>query len=89
MELKKRYTPPIDEDMVAFANAKGGTLLLGVRDGGDVVDERLTNDLKAKINSLTRNCRPAISVELAQVGEVVALVVPEGAEKPYSCGSGY
>lgn len=89
VEFKERYTPRIDEDIVAFANAKGGTLLLGVRDGGTIVGERLTNDLKAKINSLTRNCKPSISVSLAQVGEVVAIVVPEGTEKPYSCGSGY
>lgn len=89
VEFKERYTPRIDEDIVAFANAKGGTLLLGVRDDGMVVGERLINDLKAKINSLTRNCKPALAVELSQVGEVVAVVVPEGSEKPYSCGAGY
>lgn len=88
-EFKERYTPRIDEDIVAFANAKGGTVLLGVRDDGTVAGERLTNDLKARINSLARNCKPTVSVELAQVGEVVAVVVTEGTEKPYSCGSGY
>jgi ATP-dependent DNA helicase RecG len=89
VEFKERYTSRIDEDIVAFANAKGGTIILGVRDGGTVVGERLTNDLKAKINSLARNCKPPISVELAQIGEVVAVLVPEGTAKPYSCGSGY
>jgi len=34
VEFKERYTPRIDEDIVAFANAKGGTFLLGVRDDG-------------------------------------------------------
>jgi ATP-dependent DNA helicase RecG len=89
VEFKERYTPRIDEDIVAFANAKGGTILLGVRDNGTIVGESLTNDLKAKINSLARNCKPSLSVQLAQVGEVAAVVVPEGGEKPYSCGSGY
>jgi ATP-dependent DNA helicase RecG len=89
VEFKERYTARIDEDIVAFANARGGTLLLGVRDNGGVGGERLTNDLKARINSLARNCKPSISVELAQVGQVVAIVVPEGTEKPYSCASGY
>ena len=89
VEFKERYTPRIDEDIVAFANARGGTVLLGVRDDGSVACERLTSDLKAKINSLARNCKPAIAVHLSQVGKVVAIVVPEGAEKPYSCGSGY
>jgi ATP-dependent DNA helicase RecG len=89
VEFKERYTPRIDEDIVAFANARGGTVLLGVRDDGTVSGERLTNDLKAKINSLARNCKPAITVGLSPVDKVVAVVVPEGMEKPYSCGSGY
>lgn len=89
VEFKEHYTARIDEDIVAFANARGGTLILGIRDDGTVSGERLTNDLKAKINSLARNCKPGIAVALSQVGEIVVIVVPEGAEKPYSCGSGY
>ena len=89
VEFKERYTPRIDEDIVALANTKGGKIILGVRDDGTVVGERLTNDMKAKINSLARNCKPAIPVEVEQEGRVVAVVVPEGAEKPYSCSSGY
>ncbi|MBI2265120.1 MAG: ATP-binding protein, partial [Armatimonadetes bacterium] len=60
LEFKEHYTPRIDEDIVAFANARGGTLLLGVRDDGTVSGDRLTNDLKAKINSMARNCKPAM-----------------------------
>lgn len=89
VEFKEHFTSRIAEDIVAFANVKGGMLLLGVRDGGTIGGERLTNDLKAKINDLARNCKPPISVELAQVSDVVAVVVPEGTEKPYSCSSGY
>lgn len=89
VEFKERYTPRIDQDIVAFANARGGTLFLGVRDDGTVAGEHLSNDMKAKINSLMRNCKPVIAVNFSQVGEVVAIVVPEGMEKPYSCGSGY
>ncbi len=51
-EFKERYTPRIDQDIVAFANARGGTLLLGIRDGGMVAGERLTNDLKANLRHL-------------------------------------
>jgi ATP-dependent DNA helicase RecG len=87
--MKERYTPRIDEDLVAFSNGRGGTLLLGVRDDGTVAGEPLTNDLKAKITDLARNCKPPISVSIARVGEVVAVEVPEGSDKPYSCGSGY
>jgi len=88
-EFKERYTSRIDEDIVAFANTKGGTILLGVRDDGTIAGEKLSNDLKARINSLARNCKPSLSVTAEQVGDVVAVEVPEGDEKPCSCGSGY
>ena len=89
VEFKERFTSRIDEDIVAFANTRGGFLLLGVRDDGTVSGEHLTNDLKAKVNSIARNCKPSISVETLQIGEVVVIEIPEGTEKPYSCSSGY
>ncbi|MCL2646692.1 MAG: putative DNA binding domain-containing protein [Phycisphaerales bacterium] len=89
VEFKEQFTTRIAEDIVAFTNAKGGTLLLGVRDNGTIRGERLTNSMKAIINDVARNCKPPIAVKVAQVGEVVAVVVPEGTEKPYSCSSGY
>lgn len=89
IEFKEKYTGRIDEDIAAFANSKGGTILLGVRDDGSIVGERLTNDLKARIVSLARNCNPGIAISVAQAGPVVTVEVPEGSEKPYGCGSGY
>jgi len=89
VEFKEKYSSNIDEALVAFANTKGGVILLGVRDDKTVTGEKLTNDLKAKINSLARNCKPGIIVNLAHVGNVVVIDVAEGAEKPYACGSGY
>jgi ATP-dependent DNA helicase RecG len=89
VELKERYTSRIDQDLVAFANTRGGTLLLGVSDHGEVTGAKLTNDLKARINSLARHCKPGLHVETRQVGSVVAVLVPEGGNKPYNCASGY
>ena len=89
VEFKERYTSRIDEDIVAFANSKGGVVLLGVADNNTIVCEHLTNELKGRINSLARNCKPGISVNVMQIGDVVAVEVPQGDEKPYSCSSGY
>lgn len=89
VEFKAKYTPKIDETMVAFSNTRGGVIIIGVTDDGEIVGENLTNDLKAKIADLARNCQPAIEVEVKQVGEVVVAGIPEGPEKPHSCGSGY
>lgn len=36
VEFKERYSSRIDQDIVAFANARSGAILLGVRDDGTV-----------------------------------------------------
>jgi ATP-dependent DNA helicase RecG len=90
VEFKEKYTSRIDEDIVAFANTRGGRILLGVRDvDGKIVGEMLTNDLKARINSLARNCKPGVPVSISRIGEVIAVEIAEGDEKPYGCASGY
>ena len=67
VEFKEHFTPRIAEDIVAFANTKGGLILLGVRDNKTVVGEKLTNDLKSRINSVARNCSPPIPIKIKQV----------------------
>lgn len=90
VEFKERFSSKIDKDMVAFANTSGGRILLGVDDAGKVIGERLTNDFKAKINSLARNCEPAVPLkEIKQVGNVVVVTIDGSDEKPHSCSSGY
>jgi ATP-dependent DNA helicase RecG len=89
IEFKEHFTPRIVEDMTAFANTKGGIIILGVRDDKAIIGEKLTNDLKARINSLARNCNPPIQVKISQVQNVATIEVPQGEEKPYGCSSGY
>ncbi len=90
VEFKEKYTSKIDRDIVAMSNAKGGFILLGVNDKGMVTGEKLTNQMKAEILSLARNCEPHIPVtRISQVEGVVIIEIPEGEEKPHSCSSGY
>lgn len=90
VEFKERYTSKIDRDIVAFANSRGGLLLLGVDDHGKMVGENLTNKLKAEINALARNCDPQIHIKsIKQIGRVVLVEIPPGEDKPYSSSSGY
>jgi len=89
VEFKEHFSSRIVEDMAAFANTKGGLIILGVRDDKTVIGEELTNDLKARINSLGRNCSPPIQVKIRPVENLVIIEVPQGEEKPYGCSAGY
>ena len=89
VEFKEKYSTKIVQDIVAFANVKGGKIILGVTDGGATKGERLTNAMKAEIFSLARNCDPKIKVTAKQTGDYVVVDVPEGEDKPYSCSGAY
>jgi len=52
IDKKNSVTPRIAEDIAAFANAKGGVIILGVRDDKTIIGEKLTNELKARITSI-------------------------------------
>ena len=90
VEFKEQYTAKIDRDIVAFANTKGGYILLGVADNGKLTGQKLNNKMKSEVHNLARNCEPAINISrVMQLGEVAVIEIPAGDEKPYSCSSGY
>lgn len=90
IEFKESFSSKLDKDMVAFANTHGGRIFLGVDDRGKIVGETLTNDLKAKINSLARNCEPGVLLKsIEQIDQMVVITIDESNEKPHSCSAGY
>ncbi len=90
VEFKERYSSGIDRDIVAFSNTRGGCILLGVSDDGNIISHKLTNRLKAGINDIARKCDPPINIKkISQVGKVSIIEIEEGTEKPYSCREGY
>ncbi len=52
VEFKEKYSSKIVQDMAAFANTKGGYILLGVDDNCNSKGETLTNKMKAEIVDL-------------------------------------
>lgn len=83
-------------EIVAFANAKGGKILLGVNDQGVIcgLSQEDIRRLNKLISNVATDCvRPAVAVEteiVATAGGDLALVVtvPEGLSKPYSDNKG-
>jgi len=77
------------KEIVAFANASGGRIFLGVDDNNKVLGIKITNRLKSQIYDLAKNCDPTIHVSLEQIDNVLVISIDEGENKPYSCSSGF
>ena len=75
-----------DVGLCAFANASGGTVLLGVSDAGKIVGVADHNRLKSRVLSTARSADPPIEVEVESVGDVLRVIVPPQKRKPYSFG---
>jgi ATP-dependent DNA helicase RecG len=72
------------ETLVAFANADGGTVLLGVGPDGSVVGGLLSDEIEGALRLALVACRPPVRTEWEEVempeGTVVAIRVPRSTE---------
>ena len=86
IEFKRSLTKDVGRGLCAFANASGGTVLLGVSDAGKIVGVANHNRLKSRVSSTARSADPPIEVEVESVGDVLRVIVPPQKRKPYSFG---
>ena len=85
-EFKHSGTSGLGREICAFANATGGTILLGVADDGEVFGVDSHNRLKSEVQSIARSADPPIAVEIESAGQVLCVWVPAQQSKPYSFG---
>jgi len=82
--IDKPQAKLLAETMVAFANADGGTILLGVNTQGRVVDYLTDEDVEGQLVQAMVMCRPPVVTEWEQSelpdGVVVALKVARSPE---------
>lgn len=89
IEFKETPDKSLQREMVAFANASGGVIYLGITDNGKIKGIETTNKLKSQIQDTARNCDPPVAVLFTQIQNVLAIEVKEGMNKPYSCATGF
>ena len=89
LEYKESLSASFARELVAFANTVGGRVLLGVRDDGTVKGIGDTNDLRARIQDIARNCDPPVKILLQRIGEVTVVTVRESDAKPVQCSDGF
>ena len=89
LEYKEGLSSSFARELVALANTTGGRILLGVRDDGTVKGIADTNQLRARIQDIARNCDPPVKILVQRIGEVTVVKVRESDAKPVQCSDGY
>ncbi len=89
IEFKEKLENTLPKELVAFANASGGRIFLGVDDYGKSKGISVTNRLKSQVTDLGRNCDPEIPLILEVFEDILIINVQEGRNKPYQCSKGF
>ena len=89
LEYKEGISKDLSSEMVAFANSRGGKILIGVTGSGKVKGISNKNKVKSQIQDIARNCEPSIPVVLSEYKDVIITTIHEGKDKPYQCKSGF
>lgn len=89
LEYKETISSGLARELVAFANTAGGKNLLGVRDDGSVRGIKDTNDIRARIQDIARNCDPPVKILITHIDTVTIITVRESSEKPVQCSDGF
>jgi len=89
IEFKESLDKNLPKEMVAFANASGGIIYLGIADSGNIKGININNKIRSQIQDIARNCDPPVLILLSQTNNVLTIEVKEGINKPYSCSSGF
>jgi ATP-dependent DNA helicase RecG len=89
IEFKETFDKSLQKEIVAFANASGGVIYLGITDSGKPKGLEISNRLKSQIQDIAYNCDPSVLINLVEIDNVLAVEVSEGKNKPYSCSNGF
>jgi ATP-dependent DNA helicase RecG len=94
IEFKSSFQKEVIETVVAFANARGGKILIGIRDDGEMVGVHLQKEsLQSWINQIKTTTQPSIIIDIHQVSiarETVAVIeVKEYPMKPIAYKNRY
>lgn len=89
IEFKENIDKSLQKEMVAFANASGGFIYIGINDDGIIKGVNLNNKLKSQIQDTARNCDPPLVISLQLIESIIVVEVKEGVNKPYSCSNGF
>ncbi|MBB6002287.1 helix-turn-helix domain-containing protein [Arcicella rosea] len=88
-KLKANHPEKIVREVVAFANTKGGTLLIGVGDDKSIPGLKFVDeDEYILVRAIERNCFPPIAYDIERISvtddrEVLVITIPKSKKKPH------
>jgi len=100
VEFKESMSGLDAEDIVAFANGDGGTILIGVgeigkktRQRGEIVGCEISDRMKLKVLNKAHSCHPKVDVIIIAEGiktdkPIYRIDIPVGNRKPYCTAGG-
>jgi len=90
IELKEIVIEDIKKEIIAFANSKGGTLYIGVRNDGTVIGVENPDSVALQISNMVRDAiKPDLTMflhyeTLEEDGKkIVSIDIQQGTERPY------
>ena len=91
LEFKSSINSDLPKELVAFANASGGRVLIGVNDHNQIVGCDLSNKILSKIEDMATACDPPVAVRIEKLPQhkILVIHVPEGANRPHRCNKGF
>ena len=94
VEFKSSFGKDVIETSVAFANTRGGTILIGISKDGDVVGQSFGKEaLRDYVNRVAVATEPSVIPDVERVpmpnGEVLVMSVSEFPLKPVEIGRAY
>jgi ATP-dependent DNA helicase RecG len=89
IEFKENINSDLSKELVAFANASGGRVLIGIRDDKTISGLNIDNNLKSRVQDTARNCDPSVQITLESFQNILIVNVAEGNGKPYRATDGF
>lgn len=91
LEFKRSLNSDLPKELVAFANASGGRIFIGVNDDNQIVGCDLSNKTLSKIEDMATACDPAVLIhtEKLPAHKLLVIHVPEGVNRPHRCNKGF
>lgn len=89
-EFKRNINSDFKKELVAFANASGGNIFLGIEDDGSICGIEVTNQLISQVQDAASECDPPVQIEITNhSNQVLQIHVFESKTKPHRTTTGF